>query len=300
MALGGKLLGGISAFSAVVETGSFVKAGDVLDISQSGVSRAISRLEARLGIRLFDRTTRSVSLTDEGRRLYEQVMPHLTAIDDAAYSVSSDQNNVRGRLRVNVDPYFSRLVLAPKIGEFLKSYPNLTLELITKDGLGDMISDGFDLAIRFGKPVSSTLVAQKLAESRVLTVASPEYIKNYGWPKHPTELEKGNHVCIQFRNSQTMRNFSWEFHSKRKKIELEISGQLLLNDGGSLVSTCLHGYGIAQIFELGSESLLESGQLVDLFPDWNGEKFPLYVYYPSRHHVPAKTKYFIEFIKSLI
>jgi DNA-binding transcriptional LysR family regulator len=150
-----RMLNGMSVFAAIVQARSFAAAGDLLNMSQPGVSRAVARLEARLGIRLFDRTTRSVSLTDEGRRFYEQVTPLMAGLEEAAATAAGGATAVRGRLRINVDPLFSRLILGPRLGEFLYRYPELQVELITRDQLGDMVAEGFDLGVRFGELASS-------------------------------------------------------------------------------------------------------------------------------------------------
>ena len=295
-----RVTNGISVLSAIVDSGTFAAAGDILNMSQSGVSRSIARLEARLGIRLLERTTRSVSLTDEGRRFYEQVMPLLAGLEEAAASAAQGTTAVRGRLRVNLDPYFSRLILGPRLGAFLESYPQLRLELITTDRLGDLVADGFDLAVRFGNPRPSTLVARKLLDTRMVTVAAPAYLKRYGRPEDPHELEKGHHVCIQFRDPETGRPYPWEFHRRRKKLVLETSGSLTVNDAGTLYSVCLAGHGIAQVMDLGVGPMIADGRLVDVFPDWPDERFPLYALHPSRHHVPAKTRAFLDFIIALL
>ncbi|MCR8958954.1 MULTISPECIES: LysR family transcriptional regulator [Variovorax] len=295
-----RVTNGISVLSAIVDSGTFAAAGDILNMSQSGVSRSIARLEARLGIRLLERTTRSVSLTDEGRRFYEQVMPLLAGLEEAAASAAQGAAAVRGRLRVNLDPYFSRLILGPRLGAFLESYPQLRLELITTDRLGDLVADGFDLAVRFGNPRPSTLVARKLLDTRMVTIAAPAYLKRYGHPKDPRELEKGHHVCIQFRDPESGRPYPWEFHKRRKKLVLETSGSLTVNDAGTLYSVCLAGHGMAQVMDLGVGPMIADGRLVEVFPDWPDERFPLYALHPSRHHVPAKTRAFLDFIVALL
>lgn len=292
-------LNGMGVFAAIVRTGSFAAAGKQLDMSQPGVSRAVSRLEARLGIRLFDRTTRVVKLTDEGRRFHEQVAPLLAELEEVAAVAIGGATAIRGRLRVNIDPFFSRLILGPHLEKFLTKHPELYLELVTRDHLGDMLAEGFDLAVRFGEPRNSSLVARKLLETPILTVAAPSYLRRHGKPGHPQDLENGSHVCIEFRNPETGQPFSWEFHQKRKKIEVNTSGRLILNDAGTMHSACVAGYGIAQMIALGTEPLLSQGKLVDLFPDWGEERFPLYALYPSRHHLPAKTRAFLDFISSL-
>ena len=295
-----RVTNGVGVLSAIVDSGTFAAAGDMLNMSQSGVSRSIARLEARLGIRLLERTTRSVSLTDEGRRFYEQVMPLLAGLEEAAASAAHGAAAVRGRLRVNLDPYFSRLILGPRLGAFLESYPQLRLELITTDRLGDLVADGFDLAVRFGNPRPSTLVARKLLDTRMVTIAAPAYLKRYGHPKDPRELEKGHHVCIQFRDPESGRPYPWEFHKRRKKLVLETSGSLTVNDAGTLYSVCLAGHGMAQVMDLGVGPMIADGRLVEVFPDWPDERFPLYALHPSRHHVPAKTRAFLDFIVALL
>ena len=294
------LLEGFAVMSAVADARSFGGAGEALDMSQSGVSRAVARLEARLGIRLFERTTRSVRLTDEGRRFHDRVMPLLSELEEATVNAAEGTAAIRGRLRVNVDPFFSRLVLGPQLGAFLDAHPDLEVELRTRDDLGDMVADGFDLAIRFGHPRASSLVARKLCDARVVTVAAPGYVERFGQPGHPRELESEDHRCIQFRDPSSGRPFPWEFHKRRTKIVVETRGALTVNDAATLQSVCVAGYGIAQMFELAEDRLLTSGTLLNLFPDWSDERFPLYVYYPSRHHVPAKTRAMLEFVASLV
>lgn len=299
-----RLLNGMGIFAAIVDAGSFAAAAAQMGMSQPGVSRALARLEARLGIRLFDRSTRKVSLTDEGRRFHARVMPLLAGLEEAAASASGSATAVRGRLRVNVDPFFSRLALGPRLQSFMDAHPLLQLELVTRDQLGDMVADGIDLAVRFGPPRSSTLVARKLLDTRIVTVASPAYLARRGRPFKPQELAGGGHDCIDFRDPDTGRPYAWEFHRRRQRkldtVVVETPGRLLLNDAGTLLSACLAGYGVAQIMLLGSEALLEQGQLVELFADWPEERFPLYALYPSRQHPPAKTRAFIDFVTALL
>lgn len=291
-----RTLNGMSVFAAVVDGGSFASAAEALDMSPPGVSRAIARLEARLGIRLFDRTTRSIRLTDEGRRFYAQVLPLLSGLEEAAANAAQGATSVRGRLRVHMDPLFSRLVLAPRLGEFMAAYPQLEMELATRDQLGDIVADGFDVAVRFGEPPDSTLVARKLLDTRILTVAAPAYLHRYGHPARPQELGAGKHICIEFRDAATGRTFPWEFHRKREQLAVKTTGRLIVNDGGTMHAACVAGYGIAQVMDVAAGPLVASGQLVELFPDWPEERFPLYALYPSRHHPSAKVRAFLDFV----
>jgi len=294
MPFDGRLLAGVSVLAAVIEGGSFVRAAEALGISASGVSRAVARLEGRVGVRLLDRTTRSVTLTDEGRRFYEQVGPLLTSIEDAAVEAAGSSTTVRGRLRVDLDPFFSRLVLAGHFGTFLERYPALSLDLTTREHVGDLVADGIDVAMRFGEPLPTSPLARKLIETRILTVASPAYLARYGRPKHPADLI--HHTCIQFRNPATGRPFPWEFHRDDQVEIVRTSGRLLLSDVGTMLGECVAGAGVAQVMALGIQELLDTGRLVELFPDWPGERFPLYALHPSRHLPPAKVRAFIDFV----
>ena len=289
-----RLVSGIGVLAAVVETGGFARAAQALGLTQPAVSRAVARLEARVGVRLLDRTTRSVTLTDEGRRFYEHVGPLLGGIEEAAALAAGSSATVRGRLRVNVDPFFSRLVLAPRLGEFLDRYPELTLDFVTAEHIGDLVADGFDVAVRFGVPGASSAVARKLIETRILTVAAPTYLERHGRPAKPADLAE--HDCIQYRNPQTGLPFEWEFHRTSKIVPVATTGRLLLTDVGTMLGACLAGAGIAQVMALGVHEFLEDGRLIELFPDWPDETFPLYALHPSRHLPAAKVRAFVDFI----
>ena len=155
MPFDGRLLSGAGVLAAVVEGGSFVRAGEALGLTPSGVSRAVARLEARVGVRLLDRTPRAVALTDEGRRFHARVVPLLAGLEEAAADAAGAAAAARGRLRVNVDPWVARLVLAPRLSAFLAAHPALSLELVVRDALGELVAEGFDFAIRFGEPEPS-------------------------------------------------------------------------------------------------------------------------------------------------
>ena len=292
-----RLLSGISVLIAVVEGGSFIRAAEALNITQPAVSRAIARLESRIGVRLLDRTTRSLTLTAEGRRLYEETSPLLSGIADAVTFASGASATVRGRLRVNMDPLFSSLLLAPHLGRFLDLYPEVSLELLTRPELGDLVSEGFDLAVRFGEPPSSSLVARKLLETHVVTVAAPSYLAKYGRPEKLTDLAR--HLCLQFRDPRTNRPYEWEFHRGRRIVPIKISGRLMLSDPYTFLGTCLAGAGIAQVLALSVQAELDRGDLIDIFPNWPDEKFPLFALYPSRHLPPAKLRAFLDFVLEL-
>jgi DNA-binding transcriptional LysR family regulator len=298
MAFDGRLLGGISVLSAVVEAGNFVRAAEALGLTQSGVSRAVARLETRVGVRLFDRTPRAVSLTDEGRRFHAQVAPLLAGLEEAASQTAGAARTVQGRLKVNADPWFARLVLAPRLLGFLDAHPQLLLELVIRDTLGDLVSEGFDVAVRFGEPEPSGLIARKLLETRIFTCASPAYLARCGRPQHPRDLV--GHECLLFRDPHSGRPFAWEFHRAGKVVEVKVGGRLVLNDLATKLTACAAGHGIAQAFEFGLDRLLASGELVQILAEWAEERFPLYAYHPSRHLPPAKVRAFLDFVLACI
>lgn len=298
MSFDGRLLSNISVLAAIVHSGSFARAAEALNLSPSGVSRAVTRLEGSIGVRLFDRTTRAVTLTDEGRRLYEEISPLLAGIGDAVSLASGASTAVNGRLRVNVDTFFSRRILAPHINDFLQRYPDISLELVVRDQLGDMVSEGFDIAVRFGHPPSSSLVARKLLETRTATVASPEYLRLRGVPQSPDELI--HHACIQVRSSMTGQPLEWEYSRNGEIVPAKISSRLMVNESGTLLGACLAGAGVARIKTSGIEDLLADGRLVELLTDWKGESFPLYALYPSRHLPAAKVRAFIDFVMLIL
>jgi DNA-binding transcriptional LysR family regulator len=249
-------------------------------------------------VRLLDRTTRSVTLTDEGRRFYEEVKPHLNAIEDAAIIASGAASAVRGRLRIDIDPFLLPLVLAGRLGAFCERYPELAIEFVTRENVGDLVSEGIDLAIRFGRPRLSTLVSRKLIEAPILTLASPRYLERYGKPRHPSDLAR--HRCLQFLDPYTGRPFDWEFIRGKESIEVKTSGPLTFTDPKSMLEECVAGTGIAQVIGWGVKELLASGVLVDLFPLWHGERFPLFAFHPSRKHPPAKVQAFTDFCVKIL
>jgi len=295
-----RLLSGLSVVTAVVAAGSFVGAGEALGLTQSGVSRAIQRLEQQLKVRLFDRSSRAVALTDEGARLYRAVLPLLDELEQAVEATGRSASAVRGRLRVNVDAHFARLILAPQIGRFLEMYPELSVEISVRDELGDPVADGFDVAVRFGFPKPSVLIARKLVELRIVTCASPEYLARKGTPRHPRDLETSRHECILFRDPATQRPFSWEFHRGKKVMAVAAKGRLVVNDGMTYLAACTAGLGVVQVFDWGLEELFATNRLVNLFPGWSDERWPLYGYSVSRHNPPAKVAAFMKFVAALI
>ena len=291
-----RLLTGVGVLAAVTEAGNFARAAEVLGLTPSGVSRAVARLEARVGVRLFDRNPREVSLTEEGRSFHAHVMPLLAGLDEAAAEVAGAAAVVRGRLRVSVDPWFARMVLAPTLQLFLARYPTLQVDLSTSNYREEMMS-GMDVAVRFGPPDDSTLIVRKLLETPVLTVAAPAYLDRHGEPRSPHDLV--HHEALLFRDPQTGVPFPWEFHRGGEIVEVKVTSRLVLDDPSVAVSACVAGQGVFQSLAVGLAPFMARGELVRILPDWSEELYPLYAYHPSRHLPPAKVRAFLDFIQEV-
>ncbi|MDQ0996203.1 DNA-binding transcriptional LysR family regulator [Phyllobacterium ifriqiyense] len=293
-----RMLSGIGALAAVVEAGSFARAGEAMGLTQPAVSRAVARLEERVGIRIFNRTARAISLTDEGRRFYETVAPLLAGIEEAAVSAGNSKALVRGRLRVNVDGTFGHYVLAPRLGEFLDRHPALSVEISVRDSMGDLVAEGVDVAVRFGEPEPSSLKARLLLETRVLTCAAPAYVARHGAPARPEQLGQ-DHQCLLIRNPATGRPFEWEFKCGKEVVPFAASGRLVVTDTGSLLGACLGGTGVAQLLEIYARDLIAQNRLVHLLPDWADETFPLYAFHHRSNLISAKVQVFLDFVRAL-
>ncbi|PDQ21183.1 LysR family transcriptional regulator [Mesorhizobium sanjuanii] len=291
-----RLLTGVGVLVAVTEAGNFARAAEMLGLTPSGVSRAVARLEARVGVRLFDRNPREVSLTEEGRRFHAQVTPLLAGLDEAAADAAGAAAVVRGRLRVSVDPWFARMVLAAGLQRFLARYPLLLLDFSTSNYREEMMS-GVDVAVRFGPPDASSLIIRKLLETPILTVAAPAYLERHGKPRSPHDLV--HHEALLFRDPQTGLPFPWEFHRGGEIVAVKVSSRLVLDDPSVAVTACVAGQGIFQSLAIGLAPFLARGELVPILPEWSEELYPLYAYHPSRHLPPAKVRAFLDFIQEI-
>jgi DNA-binding transcriptional LysR family regulator len=190
-------------------------------------------------------------------------------------------------------------MFAPHVCEFLSLYPDLSLELIAKDQLGDLVGDGFDVAVRFGTPPDSSLMARKLLETHTVTVASLAYLEARGRPAAPSDLV--NHSCIQVRDSLTGQPIKdWQFRRQGNVVQIRTAGRLMVAEFGTMLAACLGGFGIARVKAIGVRSFIEQGALVELLSEWSGESFPLYALYPSGHLPAAKVRAFIDFVQSRV
>ena len=224
-----------------------------------------------MGIRLFDRGPRRVSLTEEGRRFHSRIAPLLAGLEQAAAEAAETGTLVAGRLRLSVDPWFARTILAPNISTFMERHPLLSVDLLTSNHREEMMV-GVDLAIRFGSSPDSSLVAQRLLNSRVVTCASPQYLQRHGTPTSPEELEQ--HQLIMFRDPLTGLAFPWEFQGGGKLVPIRAHGRIMMDDPSAAVALCIAGGGIFQSLALGLAQDLANGQLVEVTDELVGRALP--------------------------
>jgi DNA-binding transcriptional LysR family regulator len=283
----------MEAFVRVAETKSFSEAARRLRSSKSLVSRQVAALEAELGVRLFHRTTRSLSLTEEGRGYHAQVARILNEIEEANLSVSKSQAAPRGRLRVSAPMSFGILHIGPAIRDFLARYPEVELDLSLNDRYVDVVDEGFDLAIRVGRLSESSLIARKLGQYRMMLCASPAYLKQQGTPHDPDDLK--THRCLCYSTNSLVPE--WQFVSKEgKPWAVQINGPLHANNGDVLRAAALQGLGIVYLpsFIVGPD--VQASTLASLIPEFVPTDTAIHAVYPHSRHLSPKVRAFINFL----
>lgn len=284
----------LKAFVAVVERGSFARAADQLGLSRSALSQTIRQLESRLGVRLLNRTTRSVSPTEPGHRLHQRMAPVLREMDDAVAQAASSSARAAGTLRINSLGMAARKLIVPRLGRFARAHPEVTLDLVIDDGLSDIAAEGFDAGIRVGGRLQKDMVAVRLtADIELLAVASPEYLAQHGEPRTPAELE--HHACINWRFPGSGRVAGWEFRKNGKRTEFFGQSRVIANHQDIVVAAALQGLGITYAYnDEGIADALQDGRLKRVLADWSPTMPGLYLYYPSRRFMLPALRAFID------
>ena len=288
------LLDGISVFVQVVQSKSFVNAAEKMNHSSSYISKEVSKLESRLGVRLLHRTTRTLSLTSEGEVYYRQCQQIIEDALQVESNISGRQQIPQGRLKLSCPVGIGVSRIRPILAEFIAKYPKITLDIDLNDHKVDLISDGFDIVIRAAAQLEdSSLISRRFMNSTRLTLASPKYLKIHGTPKHPDELK--DHQMISYRNLKNPE--VWQYITQSgQKIQIQVNSRVLCNNSEMMTSLCLAGQGIIRmpLFNLSDEVI--TGKLVPLFEDLMPINIGVYLVYPSRKNMPAKLKCFIDFI----
>jgi DNA-binding transcriptional LysR family regulator len=282
----------LNVFAAVVDAGSFVGAAEALEMSKPAVSRHVAELESRLGVRLLQRTTRRLSLTEEGEVFYARASDVLASLQEAESEITSRTGKAAGQLKVSAPVSFGLLHLAPLWAGFMARHPDVVLDLTLSDRMVDLVEEGFDIAIRIASLPSSSLVSRKLSSTRLVLCATPRYLKTHGTPKTPADLAR--HTVLAY--SLLSSGESWEFDGPQGHASVKVNPRLRTNSGDTCRAVALQHLGIIiqPSFLVADE--LRSGALVEVMPQYRSLEFGIYAVYPSRKHVLPKVRLLIDYL----
>ncbi len=283
----------MAAFVRVVDAKGFSAAAPALGLTPSAVSKLVTRLEARLGVRLLQRTTRALSLTADGEAFYAAARRIVGEIAALETEISDRRGTPHGLLRVTTSLTFSTHQLTPMIGEFLKRYPAIQLELMPTDRLVDMIEESIDIAIRVGRLTDSSFMARKIGEDVRLVCASPGYLAAHPAPRRPEDL--AHHTCILSRDRAEWNR--WPFRIDGRVREIAVDGRVAVTEGEAQLQLGLQGLGIVRLTRLTVSGAIKRGELVPLLQDYSAEEpVPIHAVYPHRKYLPSKVTAFVDFI----
>ena len=286
------LLDGVAVFVGVINTGSFTAAAQALGHSTSYVSKEITRLEKRLGSRLLNRTTRTISLTDAGRAYFERCSQIVIDAENAERSISQLQDKPRGLLRVNAPVSFASIYLLDYLSEFMNDFAEITLEVEFNDRMIDVVAEGYDVVIRAGNIQDSNLVARKFTTSKSVVVASPEYLKKNGRPLQASELEQ--HACLAY--SLLPNPTLWNFVKDNSHTAVNINARLMANNAGLEVAMAVNGVGIGRLPLFCCEKEIAKGKLEIILEDYEQPEIGVYAVYPHRQYLTARVRAFVDFL----
>lgn len=282
----------IPVFVAVVESGGFSAAADKMHITKSAVSKRINQLEDELGIRLLNRTTRKLSLTEAGHRYYEYVSQSLSLAQQGIDAVTELQGKPRGKLKLTAPMSFGVLHIAPLVAEFLQHYPDVEIDLQLEDQMVDLIQEGFDLGIRIGHLPDSNLIAKRLSPCHSVLCASPSYIEQHGAPNKPSDLAK--HNCLQY--SYFRGGTEWSFLYQGGEHKVVPKGRLSINNSEAIRRALLEGLGIGQLPTFIVAKDIKANNLSIVMPEYQLPTHAVYAVFPQRKHMPLKVRAFLDFI----
>ncbi|KAB2680949.1 LysR family transcriptional regulator [Brucella pseudintermedia] len=274
-------------FQVVAEERSFTKAAAKLGVAQSTLSHAIKQLEARMGIRLLTRTTRSVATTAAGERLFQTITPRFAEIEDEIAALMDFRDKPSGSIRLTLSDHALKSVVWPKLKPFLQSHPDISVELVLDSTFRNIVEEGFDAGVRLGESVEKDMIAVRIGPDwRLVAVASPAYFAAHGVPDHPQQLV--GHICINMRHERAGSLYAWEFEKDGKALRVRVGGQLTFNNSYAMIDAALNGFGIAYLPEDTVKRDIESGSLVQVLDDWSPSFDGYFLYYPNRRqNIPA-------------
>jgi DNA-binding transcriptional LysR family regulator len=285
----------LEAVVAVARHGGFRVAARELDMSSSALSHAVAALEARLGVRLFNRTTRSVALSAEGEQFVTEVAPALAAIRSAMERIDEHRAEPAGVLRLNLTLGAARMILAPLVFEYMRRYPQVAVDMVTKVAMMDIVGQGFDAGVRLQEFVPPDMIAVPITRPiRSIVVGSPAYFEGRKQPKTPADLAK--HRCIR-RRTGSGTIYRWEFEKRGETVAIDVPGPLTLNEEELMLQAALAGQGLAYLSNIATAEAIDSGRLLPVLEDWSPEFPGLCLYYPSRRNIPARLRAFIDLVR---
>ncbi len=298
MAFDSQLLDGMVIFNEVVNSSSFTKAADISGHSTSYISKEINKLEARLGVRLMQRTTRSLSLTPEGEVYYQQCQQIIEDAQQAQNLLSGGQAEPQGTLKISCPTSFAMARLQGVFSDFIRQYPKVNLDIDLNNRKVDLIADGFDIAIRATRQLEdSSLISRKIYHSDGIVVAAPSYLKQYGEPKTVADL--AHHQAITY--SHLKQPDIWQFENAQGETEtIKVSSRIQTNSSELEVSLCVSGHGVMLMPRFNFNGELERGELVEVLQDYTHPDISVYLVYPSRKHLSAKVRCFIDFVSEAL
>jgi len=282
----------MKTFAAVVDGGSFVQAADALDMSKPAVSRHVAELEQRLGVRLLQRTTRKLSLTEEGRLFYGRCKTVLADVEVAEEEITAQSVAVKGLIKLNVPISFGLWELAPLWPDFMTKFPDVELDITFADRMVDLVEEGYDMAVRIARLPNSSLVSRKLASTRLVLCASPGYLKKHGKPKHPSEL--ADHAVLSYSLLATGDN--WNFNGPEGAVSVTVKPIMRTNSGDTCIAAARKHKGVVLQPSFMVNSDLQSGALVELMPSYRSIEFGIFAVYPTRQYVSPKVRALIDFL----
>src|ERR1017187_8186597 len=282
----------MQAFVAVVDAGSFVKAAEVLDVSKAAVSRYVGELESRLGVRLLQRTTRKLSMTEEGEVFLARCKELLAGVDEAEAEITTHTGEAVGQLKVNVPVSFGLMHLTPLWAEFMTLHPKVTLDVTLSDRVVDLVDEGYDLAVRIARLASSSLISRQLSSTRMILCASPTYLREHGTPEHPSEI--ASHAVLAYTLLSMGEN--WVFEGPQGSVTVSVTPRMRANSGETCCAAALQHQGIVlqPSFLVGAH--LQSGALIEVLSQYRSIELGIYAVYPTRKHVTPKVRLLIDFL----
>lgn len=290
----------MQAFARVVEVGSFTKAAETLHMSKTTVTQLVQQLEARLRVKLLNRTTRKVNVTADGAVYYERVLRLLADMDDAETSLSDASTLPRGRLRVDVPSPLASMILVPALPAFYVRYPDIQIDMGVSDRIVDMIDENVDCVVRGGELTDQSLMARRVGDLQLGVFAAPSYLARVGMPAHPGELEDSHHRIVGFLWARTGKAVPYAMRNHVESVQIKGRYALAVDDGNAYLAAGLAGLGVLWLPKYMSKTFEARGELVPLFESWSLDPMPIYVAFPLNRHISIKLRVFIDWVAELM